>query len=104
MEAAQAEINDCASNHSNEQVQQYLVKFEEKLEAEIKKISAKFEAQIAAYERKGINPLTKKLMEKARNEQSKAITLKREELETEKMRNVDKIKAGLVEDTLDSLI
>jgi len=45
-----------------------LAEFEERTEAEIRKISTKFEAQIAAYERKGINPLTKKLMEKARNE------------------------------------
>ena len=43
-------------------------------------------------------------MEKARNEQTKAVTLRRQELEAEKMRNVDKIKAGLVEDTLESLL
>jgi len=44
--------------------------------------------------------LTKKLMEKARNEQNKAIALRRDELEAEKRRTVDKIKAGLVDDTL----
>ena len=67
------------------------------MESEISKISAKYEAQIAAYERKGINPLTKKLMEKARTEQAKAIAQRTEELEQEKMRSVDKIKAGLMD-------
>jgi len=40
-------------------------------------------------------------MEKARTEQSKAIAQRREELEAEKMRNVDKIKAGLFTDKQD---
>lgn len=41
-------------------------------------------------------------MEKARNEQSKAIGIKSEELEAEKMRTVDKIKAGLFDGNIDS--
>lgn len=38
-------------------------------------------------------------MEKARNELEKAISLKNEELEQERLRTVDKIKAGLFVDT-----
>jgi len=40
-------------------------------------------------------------MEKARNEQSKAIAQRTEELESEKMRTIDKIKAGLFDEALD---
>ena len=36
-------------------------------------------------------------MEKARTEQAKAIAQRAEELEQEKMRSVDKIKAGLMD-------
>lgn len=52
-----------------------------KIDAEIEKISEKYEAKIQAQERKGLNPLTKKLIEKARNEQAKAIEAKTDELE-----------------------
>lgn len=43
------------------------------MQAELGKIEAKYASQVAAYEKKGINPLTKKLMEKARNEQVKVM-------------------------------
>jgi len=42
-----------------------------------------------------LNPLTKKLIEKARQEQNKAIEKKKQELEELKLREVDKIKAGI---------
>ena len=38
-------------------------------------------------------------MEKSRNEQEKAIALKTDELEQERLRTVDKIKAGLFVDS-----
>ena len=76
-------------------VEKFLSKFELKIQAEIAKIDSKFDAQVQAYERKGVNPLTKKLMDKARNEQAKAVAQRREELEQEKNRTIDKIKAGL---------
>ena len=43
-----------------------------------------------------MNPLTKKLIEKAKSERAQALDKRRQELEAEKLRNVDKIKAGLV--------
>lgn len=43
-----------------------------------------------------MNPLTKKLIEKAKSEREQAIGKRRQELEAEKLRNIDKIKAGLV--------
>ena len=79
-------------------MERYLAKFEENLKAEIAKISQKYESQIQSYEKKGINPLTKKLIEKAKNELKQAVAKRTEELEQEKLRNVDKIKAGLFEE------
>ena len=75
----------------------FLLRFEEEVANEISKISEKYDAQIKSYEKKGINPLTKKLIEKAKTEQSQAIEKKKQELETIKLRETDKIKAGVVQ-------
>ena len=75
----------------------FLLRFEEEVANEISKISEKYDAQIKSYEKKGINPLTKKLIEKAKTEQSQAIEKKKQELETIKLREMDKIKAGVVQ-------
>jgi hypothetical protein len=75
----------------------FLLRFEEEVANEISKICEKYDAQIKSYEKKGINPLTKKLIEKAKTEQSQAIEKKKQELETIKLRETDKIKAGVVQ-------
>jgi hypothetical protein len=48
------------------------------------KISAKYLQQIDTYEKKGLNALTKKLIEKTQLEMSKAQAKRREELERER--------------------
>ena len=83
---------------TNIKIERYNARFEEKMRSEIAKISQKYEQQIQNYQKKGLNPLTKKLMEKAKNEQTQAVAKKKEELEQEKMRNIDKIKAGLFDE------
>lgn len=74
----------------------FMSRYEEELNQEIAKISEKYEAQIQAFEKKGINPLTKKLIEKAKTEQNVAIESKRQDMEAVKRRETDKIKAGVV--------
>ena len=46
------------------------------------KIAAKYQAQITTYEKKGLNPLTKKLIEKAKQEMAKAQSKRRAEMES----------------------
>ena len=50
-----------------------MAKFAEKMQIELQKVSAKFEESIEAYEKKGVNPLTKKLIEKKKTEMAQAI-------------------------------
>ena len=50
------------------------------MQAEIEKVEVKYRVQIEQYEAKGVNPLTKKLIEKIENEMCKAVNKKREEL------------------------
>ena len=83
---------------TNIKIERYTARFEEKLKAEIAKISQKYDQQIQNYQKKGLNPLTKKLIEKAKTEQTQAVAKKKEELEQEKLRNIDKIKAGLFDE------
>lgn len=85
------------TSSTDERLNLFLARFEEELKNEVAKISEKYEAQIKSYEKKGINPLTKKLIEKATTEQSQAIEKKRLEMETVKHRETDKIKAGIAD-------
>lgn len=58
------------TSSTDEKLNLFLARYEEELRNEVAKISEKYEAQIRSYEKKGINPLTKKLIEKAKTEQS----------------------------------
>ena len=59
------------------------------------KISAKYLQQIEAYEKKGLNALTKKLIEKTQLEMQKAETKRKDELERERQEEIDKILNGV---------
>ena len=50
----------------------FAVQFEGEIESELAKIAVKYETQIESYQKKGLNPLTKKLIEKAKQELQKA--------------------------------
>ena len=41
-----------------------MTQYEHALESEIRKLSEKYDSQIHSYEKKGLNPLTKKLIER----------------------------------------
>lgn len=68
--------------------------FDQKVEVELQKISSKYQQQIEAYEKKGLNALTKKLIEKTQLEMQKAQTKRREELERERQVELEKILNG----------
>ena len=57
---------------SDDSTQIYLAKFQQKVDEELQKIGAKYQAQIDSYTKKGLNPLTKKLIEKAQKEMETA--------------------------------
>jgi CRISPR/Cas system-associated endonuclease Cas1 len=61
----------------------------------LQKISAKYLQQIEAYEKKGLNALTKKLIEKTQLEMQKAETKRKDELERERQEEIDKILNGV---------
>lgn len=61
----------------------------------MQKISAKYLQQIEAYEKKGLNALTKKLIEKTQLEMQKAETKRKDELERERQEEIDKILNGV---------
>lgn len=61
----------------------------------MQKISAKYLQQIEAYEKKGLNALTKKLIEKTQLEMQKAETKRKDELERERQEELDKILNGV---------
>ena len=46
----------------------FMIKYEQACADEISKVSEIYLSRIRGYEKKGINPLTKKLIEKARTE------------------------------------
>jgi len=80
---------------SDDSTKIYLAKFQQKVDEELQKIASKYQAQIDSYTKKGLNPLTKKLIEKAQKEMENAQSKRREEMEKDKDREVDKIRAGL---------
>lgn len=69
--------------------------FDQKVQVELQKISAKYLQQIEAYEKKGLNALTKKLIEKTQLEMQKAETKRKDELERERQEEIDKILNGV---------
>ena len=75
-----------------------MAKFAEKTKIELAKVSKDFENRIQNYEKQGINPLTKKLIERQKTQMQQALTKRQEELEQDRLRNLDKIKAGLIDD------
>ena len=57
-------------------------------------VESKYRQQIEGYEKKGINALTKKLIEKTQQELLKAQNKKREEMMAEKELRMQKIREG----------
>ena len=104
VELTESIVKAAEKSESQQHIERYTASFETKLNDEIEKISQKYDSQIKTYEKKGVNPLTKKLIEKAKSERAQAIEKRQKELEAEKLRNIDKIKAGLMaEEDLASL-
>jgi hypothetical protein len=92
---SESDTNGEDATTTDNRLEKFLAQFDEQVAAEVSTISQKYEQEILRQQRKGLNPLTKKLIEKARQEQSKAIEKKKQELEELKLREVDKIKAGI---------
>ena len=64
---------------SNDQLNNFVTSFDQEVEVDILRITSKFTLQIEGYQKKGLNALTKKLIEKTENEMKKAVEKKREE-------------------------
>ena len=61
---------------------------EQRRNAEMQAINDKYSQQVAQLEARGINPLTKKLIEKIRKEWDEAIKRKEEQLATESLDDI----------------
>ena len=71
------------SKYSKSEIQakidQFTDEFDRELAADIERITIKFTQQIEGYQKKGINALTKKLIEKTELELVKAVTKRKED-------------------------
>lgn len=63
----------------NDKLAQFVADHEKSLQEDLDRIALKYNTQIESYEKKGLNALTKKLIEKAKTELVKAQDKKREE-------------------------
>lgn len=57
-------VNEAQNTSPDEKITLFNVEFDERVDLELQKLSAKYLLQIETYEKKGLNALTKKLIEK----------------------------------------
>ena len=67
-----------------DQLNEFVEKYDREIEEDIQRITLKFTQQIEGYQKKGLNALTKKLIEKTEGELVKAVAKRREEAFTQK--------------------
>lgn len=85
-----------AQDEINDRLAQFSTEFDLALEQDVEKLSAKYLLQIEGYQKKGVNALTKKLIEKVQNEMAKVVDRRREDAFAEKQAKMDAIRAGLL--------